>query len=164
MDDPQLIETTLSGSSLFSGLDEEQLGALQQIATRQTAPAGSTIFMLGEEATSLYLLAEGLVALTLPLAIRGQAADITLEEKGRGQVIAWSALVAPHKLTLSARARETTTLIALGREDLQSLFLQQPRLHAATMDRLCQVIGSRVALLEALVIRDLQRAVAERTR
>lgn len=156
------VTRALFESSLFSGLSRDHFELLKKIATPHSIKAGAPIFLLGQEATELFIIATGRVALQLPLAIRGKGADITIEEKGPGQVIAWSALVPPNKLTLTARAAEATTLVGLRRDDLHTLYAEHPEIHRRTADNLCRVIASRVSVLEALLMRDLQRWVVER--
>lgn len=156
-----LVLATLRESALLAGL-EHALPRIQPLASLRRYPAGTTILVMGEEVTSIFLVAQGTIALTLPIAIRGKSADVTIEEKEPGAVLAWSALVPPHKLTLSARAASDATLIGLPREGLQGLFADDRELKAQLMGNLCGVIGSRVSLLEALLMRDLQRWVAER--
>lgn len=161
-DDGAIVARTLYTCALFSGLENAHRELVGKVAKPRTVVAGAPIFLLGEEATEVLIIAEGRVALQLPVAIRGKGADITIEEKGQGDVIAWSALVAPHKLTLSARALEPTKLVALRRDDLRAVFREHAEIHQRTIDNLCHVIGSRVSLLEALLMRDLQRWVVER--
>jgi CRP/FNR family transcriptional regulator, nitrogen oxide reductase regulator len=160
--DDALVTRALYDSPLFQGVDRDHLALLQKITTTLTVPAGAPIFLLGEDAASLYVIASGRVALQLPVVIRGKGADVTIEEKHAGDVIAWSALVSPHKLTLTARAIEETSLVALRRDDLRALFEEHAAIHQRIADNLCHVISSRVSLLEALLMRDLQRWVAER--
>ena len=160
--DGALVRRALYECALFSGLDNAHRDLVCKVAEARTLLAGAPIFLLGQEASEVLVIADGGVALQLPVAIRGKGADITIEEKGPGDVIAWSALVAPHKLTLSARTLARSTLVALRRDDLHALFHEHPVIHQKTIENLCHVIGSRVALLEALLMRDLQRWVVER--
>ena len=152
----------LSASGLLSRLNKDDIAQVEAIARLRREPAGAEIFSLGETARALYLVEEGTVALRLPLTIRGVPTEVTLEEKQRGAVIAWSALVPPHRLTLSAQAVTDVVLIALDVEKLEEVFLRNSRIHLVLMNNLCRVIGSRVSLLEARLLRDLQRWVIEK--
>jgi CRP-like cAMP-binding protein len=138
----------LSSCELFSGLREDELETIQAIAKSRRFSASKQIFELGEPARSLFVIESGTVALTLPLKIREVTRAVTIEQAETGGVIAWSALVPPHKLTLSA--------------DLAQIFERQPRIHGVVANNLCAVIADRLTTLKALLVRDLQRWVAEK--
>ena len=152
----------LTRAALFAGLDEGILAELAEQAKPVSLQAGQRIFNLGEEARTVLLIVSGTVALKLPLVLRGESKDVTIDEKGEGAALAWSALVPPNKFTLSATAQTDVELLGIEREALGALFEREPRAHAQVMSNLSQVIGSRVAMLEALLIRDLQRWVTEK--
>lgn len=149
----------LRDSELFAGLKDDELALVGSVARSARVPAGTRVFGLGEAAQSVLLVQSGTVALTLPVVLRGETRDVTLEEKSDGAVLAWSALVPPYKLTLGATARTETVLVQLERTALERLFAERPALQARISMNLNTVIAGRFAILEALVIRDLQRRV-----
>ncbi|MCB9558296.1 MAG: cyclic nucleotide-binding domain-containing protein [Deltaproteobacteria bacterium] len=159
----ELIARTVKESPLFTRLASDDLQPLLEACQVRRVSAGTTLFVMGEPAHTLYIVAEGRVSLTLPLAIRGRSADVTIDEKQVGATIAWSALVPPHKLTLSAKAATDATLVCVERQTIEQIFAAHPQLRAAVMTNLCEVIGSRVSLLEALLMRDLQRWAANQS-
>ena len=110
----------------------------------------------------IVVLGAGTVGLTIPVPIKGSIDDVVLEEKHAGAVIAWSALVPPHRFTLGATAQTNVELHCFDRGTLADLFESHPRIHLIVIENLNRVIASRVALLEALVARDVQRWVAEK--
>jgi signal-transduction protein with cAMP-binding, CBS, and nucleotidyltransferase domain len=152
----------LSSCELFSGLREDELETIQAIAKSRRFSASKQIFELGEPARSLFVIESGTVALTLPLKIREVTRAVTIEQAETGGVIAWSALVPPHKLTLSAVAVTDVCLLGLERADLAQIFERQPRIHGVVANNLCAVIADRLTTLKALLVRDLQRWVAEK--
>lgn len=152
----------MSSLELFSGLSDAELELVRGIGRKVTIESGREIFKLGEEATTLFLIEQGKVALTLPLAIRDVVRDVTLEEKEAGAAIGWSALVPPFKLTLNARATSDVVLLGLDRAPLAEVFECNQRIHLVTATNLCQLIAGRLALLEAIVLRGLQRWVTDR--
>lgn len=147
---------------LFAGLDPEELGALRELARVMSIPRGQTLFRLGEEATTLWLIRSGTVELTLPLQLGEEVKDVVLDEKTAGTTLAWSALVPPHKLTLGARAASDVALIGFERTALHRLFDARRELHLKMTANLNAVIANRVSLLEALLIRNLQRWVDDK--
>lgn len=155
------ISNELSASGLLYGLDEDDLTLFDEAAEVVRFDEGAQIFRLGDQADTLYLLSQGTLALRLPLTIRGVATEVTLEEKQPGAVVAWSSLVPPHRYTLSAQAVTAVTMVALTRDRLEALFARSSEIQLALMTNLCRVIASRVSLLEARLLRDLQRRVVE---
>jgi CRP-like cAMP-binding protein len=154
--------SALAAAEVFAGLTGDELEALRGIALLRQYSQGERVFSLGDEIRTLLVVTAGTVALTLPLQIKGQISEITLEEKGVGSVIAWSSLVPPYKVTLCAKAVTNVELNGFDRETLGRLFVEQPRIQLVITSNLNRVIASRLMLLEALVARDLQRWVAER--
>jgi CRP-like cAMP-binding protein len=154
--------SVIAQSEVFAGLEPAEIAEIEQIAQRQPFKAGSRIFNLGEEATRMLLVESGTVRLALPLVVRGSAQEVTIDEKSNGAVIAWSALVPPHKLTLSGLAATDVLLLAVDRRELDEIFRASRRVQAVVLANLNRVIASRVGMLEALLIRELQRWVAER--
>ena len=82
-DDGALVRRALYECALFSGLDNAHRDLVCKVAEARTLLAGAPIFLLGQEASEVLVIADGGVALQLPVAIRGKGADITIEEKGR---------------------------------------------------------------------------------
>ncbi len=148
---------------LFAGLTAADLEKLEQASTRVKVARGTRIFNLGEEATSLLLIIDGVVGLTLPIVVHGESHEVTLDEKSAGSFIAWSALVPPHKLTLSAVAGADVTLARFDGADMRRLMEDDVDLRCRILANLAHLIGSRVATLEALLIRNIQRQVSDRS-
>ena len=156
-----VIMRALDEAEILGGLDASQRGEVRALAKAVQLQAGNRVFNLGEEATTLFLVASGSVSLLLPVTVRGSAREVTIEERGVGAVIAWSALVPPHKLTMSCVASSDVTLVGMDRAKMDDLFRRDRAVHLVVTSNLNKVIASRVAMLEALLIRDLQRWIAE---
>lgn len=150
---------TLGRSELLTGLDQPELALLHDIARQRLVPGGETIFELGAPATELMLVVSGTASLIMPLTIRGMPRRLRLEEKGPNAVMAWSALVPPYRYTLGATAETDLVLECMERGALSALFREHPRIHLVVTSNLCMVISSRLSVLQALLMRDLQRWV-----
>lgn len=151
----------LAASELFSGLFAEELEQLQSIQRRAALEPGMTVFRFGEPAVSIFVVEAGRLALTIPLTIRGTSRNVTVQEKGPGSVVGWSAVIPPHLLTLGAHAVEASTVLSFDRGELEALFDRQPRLKLVVISNLAQVIAGRLCLLEGILLRDLQRWLSE---
>lgn len=155
MDLNKLIET----SELLSVLSEEQAKSVVALASPRKYAANDVIFRLGEEADDLLIVCSGRIDLTFPLQVMGQLLDIKFQTIGSGQVLAWSALVPPHHLTMAARAATEVELLAFERSMLKRLFAADQRLGLIVMSNLASVIGMRLCVTQALWVREVQRNV-----
>lgn len=149
------------GGELCAGLTAKQTDAIDATGTAIEVEAGKRIFVLCQEAAHLYLIERGRLALSLPLAVRGETRDVTVQECEPGALVGWSALVAPHRYTLSAHAVDAARLVRYAKADLERVFAADPHLAARVMANLAGVIGERLTQLQAMLVRDLQRRISE---
>ena len=152
----------LLDSELFAGLGELEAAPVLEIAASLEVAAGGRVFLLGQDANSVFVIDRGRVALTLPLAIEGDAREVEVQQKDVRAVIGWSALVAPHHYTMSARAVDDCLLVSFSRSKMSEIFEQHPRINAVIQTNLARVVASRLTQLQAILVRDLQRWVSER--
>jgi CRP-like cAMP-binding protein len=152
---------SLKDAELFAGLSEEQLLGVAGLARERRAAAGETLFRTGELADAFYVVRRGRVDLTFPLLVMGEAKEPRFQSLQRGRTLAWSALVPPHRLTMSARATTDLELLAFDRERIQALFGAQPAIGHVVMSNLARVIGTRFHELLALWVREVQRNVSQ---
>jgi CRP-like cAMP-binding protein len=152
----------LAECELTAGLGPEELKAIVEIAQPLTRKAGERIFTRGDPSEGVFIVVSGELALTLPMVIREEPKEVTVEEKGRGAVVGWSALVAPYQRTLGARASSDVSLVCLDRTALIGVFDKHPHIHLTTFINLSKVIANRVSLLEAALMHDLQQWVSEK--
>lgn len=152
-------------SDLFQGFTLDDVERLSAIGRSQRLAAGDYLFLLGDHADCLYVVASGTVELCLPMSLPGIVKDIPVESATGGRALGWSALVKPYRFTLSARASEPTEVIGFAREELQRLFGEAPALGNRFLANLSELVGLRLMTFQALWVRELQRALlAESTR
>jgi CRP-like cAMP-binding protein len=148
---------------LLSGLSSSEADDVMALGTRITVPSGGLLFKLGDPADRIFLLERGRIHLTLPMQLRGRDEEILVEEKSPGQTVGWSALIPPHRFTLSARAPLTTEVTALARERLQEYLECSPRTAYKISSNLALVMGRRLQLLQTMWLREMQRTIEQRT-
>ena len=146
-------------ADLFKGLPPAEAELILGLGSRVLLTAGAKLFHLGETADSVYLVVRGRLRLTLPMQVRGQEEDIFVEEHSAGQTVGWSALIPPHRFTLTASAAVDTEVIALPREALNRYFIAHPDTGYAASLNLAGVIGQRLQLFQAMWLREIQRMV-----
>jgi len=149
------------GASFFAELQESETAPLLTMAHPLSCRANECLFLLGEHADRLYVVLSGKVELTFPLSFGGTVRDIPVESKTPGSALGWSALVKPHRFTLSAWAAEASELATFRRDDLLQLFEAEPRIGYVVMRHVAEVVGRRLLQVQALWARELQRAVTD---
>lgn len=151
----------LEEAQLFTGLSQADCRAVASLARRRTARAGEVLFRVGDAAEEVYVIQRGRVELTFPLTVMGETKEIRFQSLEPGWTVAWSALVPPHRLTMSARAATEAELLGFERTRLLELFRQNPTIGYAVMARLCHVVAGRFQEMTALWVREVQRNVSQ---
>jgi len=154
----------LDKAELLRGLTAEEAARFAGIAIpRDPLRGGEYLFLLGDSADRLFMVVDGKVDLCFPLALGGVTKDISIELAGPGETLGWSALVKPHRFTLSARAAEPTRVMAFTRKDLLAFFQAEPRIGYVILTRISELVGLRLLKMQALWARELQRALVKET-
>lgn len=154
-----LLETVRS-AEIFAGLTEEQLRMVAGLARERNVAAGERLFQVGEPARELFVLRYGRVELTFPLMVMGETRETRFQSLEPSRALGWSALVPPHRLTLSARATTEAAVLAFEGERLLRLFEEQAPLGRVVMGNLAGVVAARLHEVLALWVREIQRNVS----
>ncbi len=105
----------LSQSAIFEDISPEAIEELCACGRTRSLEEGHRLFDLGQDVNELMILQEGTVELFFPVSIIGVTRELTVERKQVGDVVAWSALVSPHRSTLGARCVSKCVLTCLSR-------------------------------------------------
>lgn len=151
---------TMRDAELFAGLSEEDATRVAALAREVNVAAGDTLFRLGDPAQVLYVLRRGRMELTFPLMVMGEPKETRFQSLEPGKTLAWSALVPPHRLTLSARATTDAALLGFDRDELQRLLGAHSSIGRIVMSNLAGVIATRLHEVMALWVREVQRNVS----
>lgn len=146
---------------IFGELRDAEAEQLLAVARPRQCHKGEFLFLLGDHADRLYVVLNGKMELTFPLSFDGVVRDVPVESKTPGSALGWSALVKPHRFTLSARAAESCELASFLRQDLLRVFEDDPRIGCVVMRHVAEVVGRRLLQVQALWARELQRAVTD---
>lgn len=136
----------IANTPMFSGLTDEQLANIAEISHRVTFEAGATAFLEGQRASTLFVIEEGKVALEMRAQLdpnlppRHTIVDVL----SPGDTMAWSALVEPHVLTMSARCVKKTVCIAVDGAGLRQLMAADCSLGFKILQRLAGVMSRRL--------------------
>jgi CRP-like cAMP-binding protein len=132
----------LSGSWFGAGLTPEAVTRLAAIAEVRDLAPGDVVVAEGQIAETLGIVLSGRIALRMLVPERGTVTILTVEP---GDVVGWSAVVAPYRGTDDAVAIEPVRLLTFPGERLRLLLRADPLLAASLYPRLLQSVGRRLA-------------------
>jgi CRP-like cAMP-binding protein len=130
----------------FHGLDEERLRQLASITDRKTIPAGTQIFVEGEDADILYVIVRGKVEIRYPL---GEDKHVGIQTLTRDDLLVWSALIEPYKTTSEGVATEETLVLAIDAKVLRDFFDTDPALGLSLMEQVAKMLARRMETARA---------------
>jgi len=148
--------------SAWRGLDDATIkGVLPHLREHVLAP-GEVLFRQGDDVDCLYLVTHGRLSICLE-----ETGTMVLEEIGPRGIVGEIAVLVGGKRTATARAAESTRVVGLPRERLESLFRDHPALldavAAAAHHRLRRnMIAKHVGALFGAIDREALRELEER--
>ncbi|HLM09593.1 MAG TPA: cyclic nucleotide-binding domain-containing protein [Thermoleophilaceae bacterium] len=104
---------------LLEGQEEADLAELARVMRRRTVPKGETLWRQGDEAREILFVVEG--ALSASLDVPGNS-TVDVGSVGPGEALGEIGVLDGRGHTMSVRATEPTTLLALGRPDFAAMF------------------------------------------
>lgn len=144
---------------LLDGLSHDEAAALLALGTRVSLASGDVLFRMGGDASTLYVVERGRIALTLPMQVLGREEDVLVEERAPGETVGWSALIPPYRFTLKATAPLETEVLAFTRSSLLEHFGREPVVGYIVTRNVASVIGQRLQVFQAMWLREMQRVV-----
>jgi CRP-like cAMP-binding protein len=151
-------------SPLFADCTEQEVAKLDRMASERQFTADEFVFAQGDAAQELTVVVAGEIRLELPVSILGESKSIAFETKTRGEVVGWSALVPPHRYTLSARASGGARIMMFPAAELTALFNAEPGLGFRVMKNLAAIVAERLQHMRSMWLREVQRNLDERYR
>lgn len=138
---PESMAGLLAAQPLFAGLPG---GAAELVAGcgRNVAFDPDRLLLAeGDDATTLYLIRRGLVAVEVHGPDRG---GLVVDTVGPGQVVGWSWLVPPYRWTFDARAVEPVGAIAIDGACLRGKADDDPAFGYALLQRISTLLLDRL--------------------
>jgi len=135
---------TIRNHAFTRGLSDAQVAALASIASEVTFEDGEVVLADRERSQAFYLVLKGSVSVELC----GSNFSVSVQALGPGQVFGWSALLDDHDTLFQVRAREFTTALRLGGEDLKAACDADPLLGKEILQRALAVVAGRVRATE----------------
>jgi CRP-like cAMP-binding protein len=133
--------------SFFGGLDDEQLKAIAMIAAEETHERDEILFQKGMPAEALYFLEEGCIDLYYYVngAPTAEFKDgIPVGEVNPGEPFSISAIIAPYRLTATAKVCQPSRMIKIDALALRDLFQKDQRLAYLMVQKAARIMIERL--------------------
>ena len=138
----------LACTPLMNGLDAAQIARLSALFASREVGTGR-LFAAGDPARSMFLVERGRVEISVH---NTQANKTTrLASFGPGSIFGEISLLTPGVRTAAAHCIAPSVLLELTREALDSLELEDPRLHAQLLRNLGVPLASRLVIATAII-------------
>jgi CRP-like cAMP-binding protein len=132
---------TLEKLSFLEGFPPEYLKPLTAVAKVIEVPANEVIFEEGQKSPNIFVVIEGKVALEVWLASRGSS---VIQTVGPGKLLGWTPVLAPGKMTATARAVEQSRLVAINALQVLDACAENPRFGMEFMRRTALALARRL--------------------
>jgi toluene monooxygenase system ferredoxin subunit len=140
-------EAILARASFFRRMTPEQRAVLASLTELQELPAGTEIYKVGDEASFLYVLVDGMVRFSLPMGQRQATAGEIIR---RGEVFGWAALIeGAQRRIATASCITACTALAIDGRLLIRLMANDHSLGYAVMREVSLLISSTLTAYAA---------------
>lgn len=131
---------------IFESLTDTQIGAIVGISKPRDFDPGASVFSEANNAEELFVLEKGKVALQMHLSVQQPqfSRRITVDIVNKGEPFGWSAVVEPHRYTLTAICLEPSKVLAIDGLRLKTLLHTDHQMGYEVLSRLINVVASRL--------------------
>lgn len=142
---------------LFSGLDEEGLLRIKEIAGHREIRRGESLFIQGEEAEGFYLVLQGRIKI---YRLSPQGKEYILRIVGPGETLAEAAVFSGKSYPASADSLEDSRLYYLRKSDFIHLIRQNPQLALNMISGLSLLLRNLAQQVEDLSLHEVSSRLA----
>jgi CRP-like cAMP-binding protein len=126
-------------ADLFKGMNQDVIREIDEVTVKESHDKGDSVFRAGDPADNFYILAGGIVKLTI-----GEQGYMAHVVSNPGEAFGWSSLVESSHYSASAECSVPTTLLRIEKEELSKIFERHPPSGVAFFKRLAGVVGRRL--------------------
>lgn len=152
------VATELGTGWFGAGLSPHALNRLVECAATRSYATGDVLMREGDDTHPFGIVTSGRVALRLLVPERGAITILTVEP---GDLVGWSALVAPYRATSTAVAVEPTGLLEFDAPALRRVLREDSALAATVYPRILEAVSRRLNATRHQLL-DLYTQQAER--
>ncbi|NUM43365.1 MAG: cyclic nucleotide-binding domain-containing protein [Anaerolineales bacterium] len=149
------ISHALKQISLFAGLSDEMIAQLSTKIVEQQIPAGTTLFREGDPGDALYFIVEGQLEISQLL---GADKEVVLGVFQAGDYFGEMSLLDEKPRSATARAQTDSCLLALAKDDFDSLL----DTHPALARKLTKAISNRLRTTSPMKTRAIPQEAEEK--
>lgn len=142
---------------MFEGLDQKELRALADRAVEQRLTSGEILFVAGDEARGLYVIAEGAVR-AYRESLDGREQVIHVERAGA--TIAEVPVFDDGEYPSTVAADEDSVILFIDKRDVRNLCLTHPTIALAALKILAVRLRRCATLVEALSLHEVDQRLA----
>jgi len=138
---------------LFAGQSNYMLDEIAMLSSEIAKAEGEWLFHENEDATKLYLVLDGAVALTLFVYLNGEQKHLaTSHSLGKNEIVGWSSIVTPHQYKLGARAVKGSRLLEIDALPLRQLLDDNPEYGYHFLRQIAEVVSERFMLVNIQIL------------
>jgi len=147
----------LKRTALFGGLSESALNALAERAVERRLARDEVLFMAGDEARGLYVVAEGAMR-AYRVGLDGREQVIHVERAGA--TLAEVPVFDEGAYPSTVAAEEDSTVLFIDKRDVRRLCLEHPQIALAALKLLAGRVRKCAELVESLSLREVGQRLA----
>jgi CRP/FNR family transcriptional regulator, cyclic AMP receptor protein len=147
----------LSKTDLFGGLTRDELEACASLFHEVKYTKGQALFVRGEAATCLYLVAEGRVRLAI---VTEEGRELSFRHTVAGEIFGEIGTLDGGARTADATALTAVTAYRLERADLRQLWTNRPSVAERLITFLCQRLRQTSDQLESIALHPMHVRLA----
>ena len=149
--------TILRNTTLFGSLGERELQAIADRAVARRVPKGEHLFLEGQEAQGLYIVAEGAIR-----AFResGEGREQVIHVERAGATIGEVPVFDNGNYPSTAAAEEDSAVLFIDKRDVHRLCMEHPQIGLSALRILAGRLRRNAGLIESLSLREVDQRLA----
>jgi CRP-like cAMP-binding protein len=141
---------------IFEELNDRELEQIAHTGKIEELGEGATLTENGAPATSLYLIVDGKVS----VSVRGpKGHELQADELGPNQLLGWSSLVGPYVYTATAQTTEKSTVIVFSGSKMRQIFEINNHIGYRVLKGMGNVVSRRIQAIESKCAAQLERGM-----
>lgn len=153
MDKPAVLRR----SALFGELPLKDLKELSGLARERELAAGEILFLAGEEATGLYVIASGVIR---AFRVNSQGKEQTIHTEREGATLAEVPVFDDGTYPATAVAEKPSTLLVLSKTDVREFMMRHPALALTALRLMAKRLRSHADLVDSLAFQQVGQRLA----
>ena len=138
---------------LFAGQNHYMLEEIAMLSSEVLTEKDEWLFHENEDATRLFLVLEGAVALTLFVYLNGEQQHLASSHSlGKNEIVGWSSIVPPHQYKIGARTVKESRLLEIDALPLRQLLDDNPEYGYHFLRQIAEVVSERFLLVNIQIL------------